>query len=882
MTGSSMHTASHVVGVAARMLRGLLAALILLALLCGLPWALVRLIGWPLPDHLPTLAEVQGVLFGPMTATFLLDFLACVAWVLWALFVADVARYAVELARDLHAPDVLTAGPLRRITVVLVGAVLIAVLGHRLSQGGTAGNTFNADVVATAEAKLVADKHDAVPPRSVVVLAPNPETGVHDSLWRIAQRTLGDGSRWPEIFELNRGKPQPGGRVFDRPSLIFPGEEFELPSDTASTPHVRPPAPAEQPAPRAPHPPPVQDAPPPHPAADVGFRWGDELFVGLGLASAVSAALVLARCHRNRRYRPGSGDRTYLPVAPVVYQLRLAHLRATQDDDGLGSEPPKAPVTPLAHDGSLPVGIRDGREMALDLAVSRGLGLIGEGAAAAARALLVSAVAATPESRVICPAEDAAALLGRRTDQDVPPANFQVVADIEAALDELEAETLARARQATAPHTDRRPPVVLVARSLQQHRQRLQAILDNGSDFGVTGLLLGQWPAGITAYVRGDGTVSATNPGPGERLRGTSMFHLGEDHLEELLTLLRQARGPHENDRKTTSARESGLELLAVHSASEQTDARLEILGPEDDSSDPLSVNSASPRPHTTEHQQDALPPLRITVLGPVRVWWRPALADASEVVEQEVTSAFQPRVRELLVFLALHPDGVSREALIAALWPTSPSEKTTNALNTSFSRLRRAVGAATGGTLAEVVLTGEGRYRLNPDVVEVDYHRFAAAVAARRAATSQHERTDANRRAVECYTGSLADGMSTDWIETAREAIRRDAIDAVAALARALVEEDPLQTMDLLEMARAFDPHNELIYRDIMRLQERLGQLDAIPRTLALLTTRLAEVDDRPSPQAIDLAERLQRRHDAHQDTAAPSSADRGYSKTR
>jgi hypothetical protein len=37
----------------------------------------------------------------------------------------------------------------------------------------------------------------------------------------------------------------------------------------------------------------------------------------------------------------------------------------------------------------------------------------------------------------------------------------------------------------------------------------------------------------------------------------------------------------------------------------------------------------------------------------------------------------------------------------------------------------------------------------------------------------------------------------------------RRDALDAVAALARALVDDDLEQTLDLLELARAFDPHN-------------------------------------------------------------------------
>ncbi|NIH83746.1 BTAD domain-containing putative transcriptional regulator [Amycolatopsis granulosa] len=864
----------------------MLATVILVSLLGGVPWALIRFIGWPLPDHLPTLAEIEGVLLGPMTANFLLSSLACLSWVVWALFAVDVARCAIEVARDMRVPGVIAAGPLRHVTAALIGAILIAIVGHRVDHSLTAGTSLSAEVVTTSDVRLVAHEHNSAEgiaaARSVVALAPDPETGVHDSLWRIAQRTLGDGNRWPEIFDLNKGKPQPNGGLFNRPNLIFPGEEFRLPADAATSPKTGPPstaAPAEQPAPATLEPP-AEDTPPPNPGAsgEAGFRWGEELFVGLGLASTVSAALLIARRRHRRRYRPGSGDRTDLPVAPVVYQLRLAHLRAADDEpDTTDREPPMASEPPLAQDSTLPVGVRDGREVALDLASVHGIGLIGEGAPAAARALLVAAATATHSgARVICPAEDAGALLGHRTDQTKLPAGVQLVANVEAALDALEAETLARARLTPNAQAEPWPPVLLVARAPERHRQRLQAVLDNGSSFGITGLLLGQWPAGVTAYVRADGTVSATNPGAGERLRDMRMFGLGDDHLADLLSLLRQTESPDESDRQNTPDEpKPGLELLAGKSARDQSHPGLEILSGTADLADPPVPIPPQQRTSATGNQQDALAPLRVTVLGPVRVWWRPRPAQAAESVENEVTSAFQPRVRELLVFLSLHPDGVSREALIAALWPASPPEKTTNALNTSLSRLRRAVSAATDGALSDVVVTGEGRYHLHPGLVEVDYHRFAAAVAARRAATNQQDRIDANRSAVESYAGPLADGMSTEWLETARESIRRDAIDAVAALARALVDQDPQQTLDLLEIARAFDPHNELIYRDIMRLQGRLGQLDAIPRTLTLLTTRLAEVDDQPSPQTIGLCERLQRRHDLQTDAAG-----HGYSK--
>ncbi|MBY8849558.1 hypothetical protein K7G98_14165 [Saccharothrix sp. MB29] len=172
------------------------------------------------------------------------------------------------------------------------------------------------------------------------------------------------------------------------------------------------------------------------------------------------------------------------------------------------------------------IGVRDGREIALDLACAHGLGLLGTGAAAAVRALLVAAMTATPATahrvaRVVVPAEDLVALLGRRAAQTPLPAGLQVTDDLDTALNVLEADTLVRLGRppATAQVWQ---PVVLVARTPARQSRRLQAILDNGSAVGATGLLLGQWTSGVTAYVRDDGTASATSPGIGEPLRGTA------------------------------------------------------------------------------------------------------------------------------------------------------------------------------------------------------------------------------------------------------------------------------------------------------------------------------------------------------------------------
>jgi DNA-binding SARP family transcriptional activator len=968
-----------------RVLRGLVAAPVLLALVAGLPWALWHFAGWPLPHHVPTWAEVQAALLGPMTTGFLLDLLACLCWITWAAFTVDVLRCTIDLARSgvdaVRLAD-FSGGPLRKLTGVLIGTILLSFLGNRpapasVSSPAAALGT-RTQVVATAPAwqhpapsrdapvrnVALASQNSAIDPAvanaparpaSVVVLAP--QNGVYDSLSRIAERTLGDAARWPEIFDANKGKPQPYGHFFTNPNLIYPGEELVLPAD-APTPELPPREPPTPPAPpiassSSTSPPreqpstpvtaaPTRQTPPnttstsPQPGTtrEPGFSRGSEMFVGLGLAASVSAALAIARRRYRAKYRPGSGDRDDLPVAPVVYQLRRAHIRTHDEadfngEDGCSQRFPSLPALvvgePATSSGQQPsvspeLGVRDGREIALNLAVTRGLGLIGAGAPAAARALLlVTLTQRSPRTAqpagtfVVVPADDLAVVLGGASIQSHMPSALRVVDDLDAALDAVEAETLVRA----AAHHDQTyesqtwSSLTLVARP-PEHHQRLQAVLDNGAPFGVTGLLLGQWQPGVTCYVREDGTISATSPGLGEPLRGTRMFHLGTDDAAELLSLLRQAEStpstadnsaPHDsalldpcladrsdNDDKRLSDTDQEVPAVVQPAASD-----LEITAsqpPADPGAHPDSAavttrqRPVQPQPShakagletigeripvparptpaltTTERGSDTThPQISITVLGALRVRWHPDLTTDEEQA-REITAALQPRTKELLVLLALHPGGTTRDTLVSALWGDEPPARPTNALHTALSRMRRDLTTATGGAVTDIAPVNNGHYGLDRAIVSVDYWRFQQAVAARRAASTEQERIDAYREVVNSYGGPLAEGMSTiEWIEPVREATRRDAIDAVAALARALVKEDPQQTLDLLETAREFDPYNEALYRDIMRLQERLGQYDAIPRTLSLLTTRVAEINESPSDQAVALASGLRRR---------------------
>lgn len=66
-----------------------------------------------------------------------------------------------------------------------------------------------------------------------------------DTLWAIAEQELGDGNRYPEIFEATKDDVQPGGGQLTDANLIYPGWVVDVPTViTVPAEEVAPPAPA--------------------------------------------------------------------------------------------------------------------------------------------------------------------------------------------------------------------------------------------------------------------------------------------------------------------------------------------------------------------------------------------------------------------------------------------------------------------------------------------------------------------------------------------------------------------------------------------------------------------------------------------------------------
>ena len=234
-------------------------------------------------------------------------------------------------------------------------------------------------------------------------------------------------------------------------------------------------------------------------------------------------------------------------------------------------------------------------------------------------------------------------------------------------------------------------------------------------------------------------------------------------------------------------------------------------------------------------------------ILGPLRITAR-----------GERSAAGCAKARELLAFLAVHPDGVSGEAISEALWPGSAPGRGATQRNLALRKLRDLLRAAAGLTEPMLVTLTAERYRLDPAFITTDVAGFQAALEAARHAADDTARLAACQEAAALYRGPLADGAGYDWAEPYAEAARRRALDAWTRIAELLEPGDPDQALAALETALGHDPFNEYLYQRIMRLQAAAGGPDAVRRTLGLLEKRLTEIGVTPGSQTRQAAAAL------------------------
>lgn len=406
--------------------RGIAALAALAALLVGVPVVLLAAAGNPLPERIPSLQEIQDFLARPDVSVVLVTALAIAGWIAWALFALSVVLRLIAHLVDFAATPRL---PGRRTADVLVSAVVAMAAGSPLTQAMASSTTPYA-VMAEREPQPPDDEADrAVTTKWITVRRSDTlwslaeehlgdgrrykeivdlNTGrindedwlrpgwrlrvpaqeqnskpsearptvskagtIHqirdgDTLIELARHYLGDGERYPEIFNANKGVLQADGYRLTDPDELDIGWQLHIPTpahEEASDPEPRRERPTTKPTVRPTSQPtergsqstrtPTDDGHEPGPLITsrtpcpsptdptlwtmpetqrgIQLNVGGVLGYGGYLAAAITGLLAFRRKRHRVRRRPG--QRLASPAPPMAGTERV--MRAIQDPAGI-------------------------------------------------------------------------------------------------------------------------------------------------------------------------------------------------------------------------------------------------------------------------------------------------------------------------------------------------------------------------------------------------------------------------------------------------------------------------------------------------------------------------------------------------------------------
>ena len=205
-----------------------------------------------------------------------------------------------------------------------------------------------------------------------------------------------------------------------------------------------------------------------------------------------------------------------------------------------------------------------------------------------------------------------------------------------------------------------------------------------------------------------------------------------------------------------------------------------------------------------------------------------------------------------LLALVALAPDRrLSRDKLIAYLWPETEVERGRNLLNVAIYVIRT--------TLGESALLSAGEdLSLNPQMIQVDVTEFEDALA----------RAD-HARAVSLYRAPLLDGFFLPdapefehWVTRERERLSGGYAKALEALAEAAeARSDFPRAAELWKSRAVHDPYDSRTALRLMKALEASGNRAAALQHAALHQRLLhEEFGMRSAPEIAALADRLRR----------------------
>ncbi|WP_460445654.1 hypothetical protein, partial [Angustibacter aerolatus] len=744
--------------------------------------------------------------------------------------------------------------------------------------GGGAGvlltDEARAAAASTADvASVAADPEHAVLAGHKVYTVQKPDGRYHDNLWDIAERHLGDGRRYKEIYQLNEGREQPDGRRLELSRLIQPGWQLIMPDDATglhraavhhearSSSALREVAEADAAAAHAQgaafH---LEDS---SPATSDGAAGGssagstaasDDALVGGLTGGGLLAAGLLATLWRSRR-RPGTDVDDEQSLATEAALRVGADLdRARGVDATLRRLAEACAAEDLPLPGVFAVRVESARvELLLAPARDRaphGWEVVGDGYCWATE--LDPADAASASTPAPFPSlvsvgrdgdgRDVMLVLDAATGPVTLTGDPATVADVGVAMavslatspwgrdltvgvHGLPADVLALAPERFEPVDDAAAVTAALAEAVEQ-RHAGDGVLSGGARREGGRLLVLATDPGrealaplLTAGGRQASGVLVAAEVPGATWR----LHVDEAGTVDIAPLDLRVTG-YRLDEPTVSALASLL-----------TAAR-------DEPAAPVPTGTRFTVPPVDAMVDDATwlaAPNRIDLLGAPQARATGAL-DPSRI----------PLATEVVAFLAVHREGVHPTVLGGALWPRGVTPDVRDA---TVARVRDWLGDdERGGALLREL--PDGRLQLSSDVPS-DWDVVRTLALRARDERDPAKEADLLRRALRVVRGPLLTGAPQgrySWVVRTR--LERTVPELVVALAHRMAEllhdDDPAGAQSAAASGLRMAPREQLLWRDVLRaahardLTDPSGGAALLPAAVHRLRSVLADLD--------------------------------------
>lgn len=717
-----------------------------------------------------------------------------------------------------------------------------------------------------------------------------------DSLWSIAERRLGDPLRWRDVFSLNRGRKMPDGERLVNPGFIRPGWVLLIPENGRGKPSCAPEGEshkvesergerASTRGSREPSKPGPESRKREGSVAPSSRRQGERVElpsgtgVAVGFVAGLASAVALSELRRRRIRKPQSPVPGW-PRADAHLDLSTRLLSAVRDEpeegdldspgdrfNGVGSHKVDDPTEVV-------LGHRDGEPVT---APPQALPYCFSGERERVREVLFDTVV----HAVVSHRQGFEAWVTKALGPAGAP-GLRIFEDEGALLSALEKELLKRRRMLVQEdladwdtHLKEWPddPLPLIAAVLIEDAdevvRRGRATAAQGKELGLVVLCFGceddsvevdnetMQPGGALLGLLGE-QVSPVHLTPGDRDEALAALRATEPSPEpgEARSVgVDEAIGAKPQQRATDEhvTADSQLRAQEKPSSDEVTSATTETHSPDETGRKRRQVIKVSPGVAHEEREVPAEPrrqaPIEVRLFGPMTI-----------VVDgEEAPAGLGVRTRELLAYLLLHPEGVTREQAVEALWPKANPDAGFERFWKYLQRLRKHLRIQDDDTTKLIDKAGQV-YRAERAAFAVDVWEFNRLIAA----SSEGEAVaDSLGAAADLYRGDLLEGDDCPWADAMRAQFRNTFLDTLSRLSKLEEKEGrENQAVEPLRRALEVEPYAEELRKQLMKLYAKLGRPSLVRQQYEQMVEILeSELDVEPDQETVDLYHELMKR---------------------